>query len=77
MGKFFKFIKMPYIYKPIIFIFLFMITPSSSSTMFFFYTNKLGFEPEFLGELKLVYAVASISGMIIYNKYLKFVEFKK
>lgn len=45
--------------------------------MFFFYTNKLGFEPEFLGELKLVYAVASISGMVIYNKYLKFVEFKK
>jgi len=72
-----EFIKLPYIYKPIIFIFLFMITPSSGNTMFFFYTNKLGFAPEFLGELKLFYAVASILGMIIYNKFLKFVDFKK
>lgn len=77
MAKFFKFVQMPYIYKPIIFIFLFMITPNSGSSMFFFYTNKLGFAPEFLGELKLVYAVASIMGMIIYNKFLKFVAFKK
>lgn len=54
-----------------------MMTPNSGSTMFFFYTNKLGFEPEFLGELKLFYALASITGMIIYNKFLKLVEFKK
>lgn len=45
--------------------------------MFYFYTNKLGFEPEFLGELKFFYALSCIIGMVIYNKFLKQVRFKK
>jgi hypothetical protein len=45
--------------------------------MFYFYTNKLGFHPKFLGELKFIYALASISAMVLYNRYLKTIPFKK
>ena len=45
--------------------------------MFFFYTNKLGFQPEFLGELKFIYAIGSLTAMISYNLFLRNVEFKK
>lgn len=48
---------------PISFIFLFMATPNTGSSMFYFYTNRLGFAPEFMGELKLVHAVANIIGI--------------
>ena len=44
--------------------------------MFYFYTNELGFHPEFMGELTVVYASASIAGIWIYNRYLKNVQFK-
>jgi hypothetical protein len=45
--------------------------------MFYFYTEYLGFSPEFLGNLKFVYALAALLSVIIYNKYLGDVEFKK
>lgn len=68
---------LPEIYKPISFIFLFMAMPSPGSSMFYFYTNELKFTPEFLGSLRFIYATGSISAVIIYNKFLKAVEFKK
>lgn len=57
------------------FIFLFMSLPSSGSSMFYFYTNELGFTPEFMGSLRFIYATGSISAVIIYNKFLKAVSF--
>ena len=45
--------------------------------MFYFYTNELGFQPEFLGELKFVYAASSILAMVIYNRYLRTVPFRQ
>ena len=45
--------------------------------MFYFYTNELEFNPEFMGKLTVVYSFAGILGIFLYNKYLKNVAFKK
>ena len=72
-----EFLKRPQIYKPLGFLFIFIITPSSGSAMFYFYTNELGFAPEFMGELKLANSAANILGIFIFNKFLRNVPFKK
>lgn len=45
--------------------------------MFYFYTEELKFDPEFLGQLKLINSIASLLGITIYNLFFKNVEFKK
>lgn len=75
--KVFYFVKKPQIYKPIIFIFLFMMTPSAGSSMFFFYTNELKFHPDFMGQLKMVHSLANMLGIFTYHRFLKLVPFKK
>jgi hypothetical protein len=42
------------IWLPTVFLFLWQATPSADSAFFFFTTNELGFEPEFLGRVRLV-----------------------
>lgn len=74
---FWFFIKTEKIYKPVIFIFFYMITPSYGDAMFFFYTNELKFNPLTIGRLKLVYGIASIIGIYSYNTYFKETSFKK
>eukprot|EP01016_Furgasonia_blochmanni_P050486 TRINITY_DN780_c0_g2_i2.p1 TRINITY_DN780_c0_g2~~TRINITY_DN780_c0_g2_i2.p1 ORF type:complete len:370 (-),score=103.85 TRINITY_DN780_c0_g2_i2:350-1459(-) len=76
MEKVWEFVRQPKIYQPIFFIFAFQMTPSAGSSMFFFYTNALGFPPEFMGQLKLAHSLANILGIFIYNRYLKQVPFK-
>ena len=43
---------------PTLFIFFWQATPSAESAFFYFTTNELGFEPEFLGRVRLVTSVA-------------------
>lgn len=38
-------------------------TPSSETAMFYFQTNHLDFQPEFLGRVRLVAAIASVAGV--------------
>mmetsp|Transcript_25847 Transcript_25847/g.25394 ORF Transcript_25847/g.25394 Transcript_25847/m.25394 type:complete len:345 (-) Transcript_25847:45-1079(-) len=71
-----QFVKMPRVAWPITFIFLFMCTPSSGDAMFFYYTNDLGFEYEFMGRMKMAWGLATLIGMLVYNKWLKGVGFK-
>ena len=71
------FLKQPQIYGPIVFIFLFMITPSANDAMFYYYTNFLGFKPEFMGRLKMIIGVANLVGIFLYNFILKDISFKK
>ncbi|WP_013324930.1 folate/biopterin family MFS transporter [Gloeothece verrucosa] len=61
---------------PILFIFIWQSTPSADSAFFFFTTNELGFEPEFLGRVNLVTSIASLLGVWIYQRYLKTVSFR-
>lgn len=75
--KVWNFVKKPDIYKPIFFIFFFIMTPSASSSMFYFYTNELKFHSNFMGQLKLIHSLASILGIFIYHRFLKLIPFKK
>jgi len=62
---------------PTIFIFLWQATPSADSAFFFFTTNELGFEPEFLGQVRLVSSFAALVGIGIYQKFLKTIPFRQ
>lgn len=61
---------------PTIFVFLWQATPSADSAFFFFATNELEFNPEFLGRVRLVTSIAALLGIGIYQKYLKQVSFR-
>ena len=77
VNKIWFFVKKPEIFKPIFFIFFFMVTPSAGSSMFYFYTNELKFHPNFMGQLKLIHSLANMIGIFTYHKFLKLVPFKK
>jgi len=62
---------------PVIFIFIWQATPGSDSALFFFLTNELGFEPEFLGRVRLVSSFASLAGVWIFQRFLKTVPFRQ
>lgn len=59
------------IWLPVAFLFLWQATPSSDSAFFFFTTNDLGFNPEFLGRVRLVTSLASLLGIWIFQRFLK------
>jgi folate/biopterin transporter len=61
---------------PTAFIFLWQATPSADSAFFFFTTNELGFEPEFLGRVRLVTSLASLLGVWLFQRFLKSVSFR-
>eukprot|EP00742_Colponemidia_sp_Colp-10_P002152 GILJ01002299.1.p1 GENE.GILJ01002299.1~~GILJ01002299.1.p1 ORF type:complete len:531 (+),score=67.34 GILJ01002299.1:81-1673(+) len=77
MRELYTFVSHKRILRPIIFIFLFVATPSQGDAMFFFYTNELKFNPEFMGRLRMVQGVATLLGIIIYNRFLSKVAIRK
>lgn len=64
------------IWLPTAFLFLWQATPSSDSAFFFFTTNELGFQPEFLGRVRLVTSIASLAGIWLFQRFLKTVPFR-
>ena len=67
----------PRIYLPVLFIFCWQASPTPDSAMFFFATNDLGFQPEFLGRVRLASNLAALVGVIVYRTWLKNVPVKK
>lgn len=65
------------IWMPTVFLFLWQATPTAESAFFYFSTNELGFEPEFLGRVRLVTSVAALAGIWLYQRFLKAVSFRK
>ncbi|MGB3295172.1 MAG: folate/biopterin family MFS transporter [Phormidesmis sp.] len=65
------------IWMPALFLFLWQATPTADSAFFFFSTNELGFEPEFLGRVRLVTNLASLIGIWVFQRFLKEVSFRK
>ncbi len=61
---------------PTLFIFFWQATPSAESAFFYFTTNELGFEPEFLGRVRLVTSVAGLMGVGLYQRFLKTLPFR-
>ena len=70
-------IKLPAVWKPALFLFLWQSTPTSEGAFLYFMTNDLGMGPEFLGRARLVTAAASLVGVWGYQKYLRTVPIKK
>lgn len=64
------------IWLPTAFLFLWQATPSAESAFFFFTTNELHFEPEFLGRVRLVTSIAALVGIWIFQRFLKTVPFR-
>ena len=64
------------IWLPTAFLFILLATPSADSAFFFFTTNELHFQPEFLGRVHLVTSVASLVGVWIFQSFLKKVPFR-
>jgi folate/biopterin transporter len=64
------------IWLPTAFIFIWRATPSGESALFFFSTNELHFEPEFLGRVRLVTSFAALIGVWIFQRFLKSVPFR-
>ena len=65
------------IWIPALFLFIWQATPTADSAFFFFSTNELGFQPEFLGRVRLVTSLASLVGIWIFQRFLKEVSFRK
>lgn len=76
LKTFWCFFKNPNIYQPILVILAFMMSPGSSSIMFYFYTQELQFPPSFMGQLKFMYCIGSLLAIGIYKLYLKNVKFQ-
>ena len=64
------------IWMPALFLFLWQATPTADAAFFFFTTNDLGFEPEFLGRVRLVTSIASLIGIGVFQRFLKAVPFR-
>src|SRR6478672_9851024 len=64
------------IWMPTAFLFCWQATPTADSAFFYFTTNELGFQPEFLGRVRLVTSVAALTGVWIFQRFLKTVPFR-
>jgi len=62
---------------PAAFLFVWQATPSAGSAMFYFYTNGLGFSPEFMGRVALAGAVSNLAGIGVYNRFLRGVPLRR
>ncbi|KAI3437574.1 hypothetical protein D9Q98_000027 [Chlorella vulgaris] len=69
--------RQPAILLPAAFVFIWQATPNADTAMLFFETNKLGFTPEVLGQIRLVGALASLGGVGLYNFKLKHTPLRK
>lgn len=66
-----QFLGKPIIYRPILFIFFFMATPSPSTSMFYFYINQLKLNDDFFNTLRYTYCLCSICAVLIYYSVRK------
>lgn len=56
---------------PLIFLIIYNIIPKIGITLFYFEVNKLGFKPEYFGNISLAISISSLLGILIYNQILK------
>jgi len=63
-------VRKPEIFLPVLFLFSWQASPTSSSAMFYFVTNEIKLSPEFLGRTQLVGAISSLAGIVLYNRAL-------
>jgi len=76
LGRLWQAMRQKSIWLPTAFVFLWQATPSSDSALFFFMTNELHFEPEFLGRVRLVTSLAALAGVWLYHRFLRWLPFR-
>ncbi|MEP0924027.1 folate/biopterin family MFS transporter [Leptolyngbya sp. ST-U4] len=64
------------IWLPTAFLFVLQATPTADAAFFFFTTNELGFQPEFLGRVRLITSLASLLGVWMFQRFFKAVPFR-
>ncbi len=64
------------IWLPTAFLFLWQATPTADTAFFFFTTNELGFQPEFLGRVRLVTSIASLVGVWMFQRFFRAMPFR-
>ncbi len=67
----------PQILLPTAFLFLWQATPSADTAFFFFTTNDLHFNPQFLGTVRLVTSLAGLLGVWVFHRFLRQVPIRK
>ena len=77
IGQLKKAIAQPAIWMPTLFLFIWQSTPTADSAFFFFTTNELGFEAEFLGRVRLFTSIAALIGVWLFQRFLKSVPFRQ
>jgi len=76
MGQVWEVVRSPAVFPSVAFILAWQATPTAGSAMFYFYTNELHFAPEFLGRSQLVGSLASLAGIVLYNRVFATVPLK-
>ena len=59
------------IWLPTLFLFIWQATPSSDTAFFYFTTNELKFNPEFLGTIKFFASWAGLLGVWLFQRFFK------
>jgi folate/biopterin transporter len=65
------------IWLPALFLFLWQATPSADTAFFYFTTNELNFNPEFLGTVRFVASWAGLLGVWMFQRFFKAVPTRK
>jgi Na+/melibiose symporter-like transporter len=74
--KVWQFLKLSFIYKPIIFIFLVVIAPGVDDPMFYFNSNILNFTNNEFAYINVISSVGNILGVWTYRIFLRNTSFK-
>jgi hypothetical protein len=75
--KIWKYLRLPFIYKPIIFIFLVVIAPGVDDAMFYFNNNVLHFDSDIYANINLIDSVGNILGVWTFRLAFYNTSFKK
>lgn len=70
-------VRKPAVFYPVLFVVMWQATPSCDTAFFYYITNELKFQPEFLGRVRFVSSAAMLAGVFLYNRYLNSVPIKR
>eukprot|EP00294_Goniomonas_avonlea_P003121 CAMPEP_0114560238 /NCGR_PEP_ID=MMETSP0114-20121206/11354_1 /TAXON_ID=31324 /ORGANISM="Goniomonas sp, Strain m" /LENGTH=483 /DNA_ID=CAMNT_0001745773 /DNA_START=76 /DNA_END=1527 /DNA_ORIENTATION=+ len=72
----FQAVSRPEIAYPCAFIFMLNATPATGASWFFFYTDVLHFDSEFMGTINLIGSLCTLAGVILFQQFLKNQQFR-
>ncbi|KAK9814565.1 hypothetical protein WJX72_007902 [[Myrmecia] bisecta] len=69
--------RLPAVMMPALFILLWQGSPSTASAMFYFYTEKLHFSPDFLGTVRVLEGAGQMLGVWLFNRFLRTIALRR